>query len=77
MKVQTYFNKYGKIYGVSYKWNFGRIEGYALEFTDLRKAFEWFNREEYDFRVRELCSKTMAKNITHSEPIPDHKQFKF
>ena len=50
MKPETYFKKYGCIYGISYKYAFGR----------------WLNTEEYDFRTKELCSKTEA--LRYGEP---------
>lgn len=37
MHFRKYFEKYGKIYGVSYKYNFGRWEGYIKEFDDIDK----------------------------------------
>lgn len=59
--AEKYFEKNGKIYGISTKFDFGRWTGYAKEFNSLEKAYEWLNTEEYDFRERELCSKTEAK----------------
>lgn len=56
MTVQQYFNRYGKIYGASYKYSFGRWTGYIKEFTNLEQAQEWLNTEEQDFRQRELGS---------------------
>lgn len=61
MTPKKYFEKYGKIYGVSTKQNFGKWTGYAIEFTDFDKAVEWLNTEEHDFRERELTSYTKAK----------------
>lgn len=61
MKAENYFNKYGVIYGVSEKFNFGRLTGYAKSFDSLEKAYEWLATEEGDFRTRSLVSKTYAK----------------
>ncbi len=60
MKPETYFKKYGCIYGVSMKYSFGKWSGYTRRFTDLVKAKEWLNTEERDFRIRELTSETRA-----------------
>lgn len=61
MTAEKYFNRYGKIYGVSYKFSFGRWTGYIKEFTNLNNAERWLNTEEYDFRTRELGSLTHCK----------------
>lgn len=66
MKPETYFKKYGCIYGISYKYAFGRWDGYSARFTSLDDALEWLNTEEYDFRTKELCSKTEA--LRYGEP---------
>lgn len=60
MKTETYFNKYGVIYGVSSKFDFGRWNHYLKVFDSFEKAIEWLYTEEYDFRERELCSKSEA-----------------
>lgn len=61
MKPATYFNKYHCIYGISEKFEFGQWTGYAEKFDDLDRAEKWLNQEEYDFRIRTLCSKSKAK----------------
>lgn len=58
MKVETYFQKFGRIYGISYK-NGGETS-YSVWFSSLDDAREWLKTEEYDFRTRELCSKSEA-----------------
>lgn len=58
MKVENYFNKTGKVYGVSYKCAFGRWQSYCVEFDNLADAKAWLNTEEGDFRDRELLSKS-------------------
>ena len=60
MKAEKYFEKYGKIYGVSRKYEFGKWNAYAVEFDSMEDAEKWLNTEEYDFRERELVSKTAA-----------------
>lgn len=61
MRPENYFKKNGEIYGISEKYNFGEWQGYAVRFTDYKKALEWLETEENDFRIRELVSKTKAK----------------
>ena len=61
MKVETYFKKKGSIYGVSEKFNFGRLTGYSRKFDSMEKANEWLATEEGDFRTRSLVSKSYAK----------------
>lgn len=62
MKANTYFEKYGKIYGVSYKYEFGRWTGYIKEFTSMEAATKWLNTEEGGFRTRELGSKSFCES---------------
>lgn len=57
--AETYFKKNGFIWGLSTKYGFG-WEGYCIRFDDFEKALQWLETEEYDFRERELCSKTTA-----------------
>ena len=59
-RIRTYFEKNGFVYGVSSKFNFGRWSHYIKKFTNIEEAEEWLYTEEYDFRERELCSKTRA-----------------
>ena len=61
MKAEKYFEKNGVIYGVSEKFNFGRLTGYARKFDSMEEANTWLNTEEADFRTRSLVSKTYAK----------------
>lgn len=58
MKAETYFEKNGFIYGVSEKYSYGKWRGYAIKFDNLDKANKWLNREERDFRIRSLVSKS-------------------
>lgn len=61
MNYKTYFKRYGKVYGVSYKFNFGHWSGYIETFTNLEDAEKWLNTEESDFRTRELGSLNYCK----------------
>lgn len=49
-----------KIYGVSSKFNFGVWEHNVSVFDNKLDAGKWLNTEEYDFRERELMTKTDA-----------------
>lgn len=62
MKIDTYFERTGEIYGVSSKYDFEWSHVVYL-FHNIEKADEWLNTEEYDFRERELMSKTAAIKI--------------
>ena len=64
MKANTYFKKTGKIYGVSSKFEFGTWDHIVEAFDNLDEAYEWLNAEQYDFRERELMSKTAAERLT-------------
>lgn len=61
MKATNYFKKNGYIYGVSEKFNFGRLVGYTKKFDTMEEANRWLATEEGDFRTRSLVSKTYAK----------------
>lgn len=63
MKYANYFKKYGKIYGVSSKYEFGEWKHYYRVFFNLEKAEKWLHTEEYDFRERELMSKSAAEKL--------------
>lgn len=63
MTNEKYFEKTGKIYGVSSKFDFGAWHHTGYVFDDLKKAQEWLETEEYDFRERELMSRTSAENL--------------
>lgn len=68
MKLETYLKKEGLLYGVSSK----DCGNFKLKiFTDLKEAEAWLHTEEYDFRERELCSKTQAIKLMGKENF-DH-----
>ena len=57
MKAENYFKKNGFIFGDSYN-----ERGHNIYFfRDWEEAQEWLHTEEYDFRTRELITKTEAK----------------
>lgn len=59
---EKYFEKNGKIYGVSSRYEFGwKHSGYV--FDSLEKAEKWLHTETYNFAERELMSKTSAEKL--------------
>ena len=62
MNYKSYFKRYGKIYGVSYKYAFGHWTGYINKFRSLEEAEKWLHTEEGDFRTRELGSLTYCRS---------------
>lgn len=65
--AKAYFDKNGFIFGDSAKFNFGKWSHRITKFTDWEKAENWLQTEEYDFRERELISKTEAKKYGYTE----------
>lgn len=59
-----------KALGVSSKYEFGRWE-YVLygPFASDEEAEEWLHAEEYDFRERELMSKTAAAKLVGRKAV--------
>ena len=63
------------IYGVSSKFDFGMWNHRVYKFNDKATAQKWLNTEEYDFRERELMTKTAAiklagrKSVDNAEAI--------
>lgn len=67
--TRKYFEKNGTIYGVSSKFNFGTWNHKVVKFNDYEKAEEWLYTEEYDFRERELMSKTAAIKLAGKKAV--------
>lgn len=65
--AENYFNKNGFIFGDSAKFEFGRWTHQITKFTDYAEAIKWLHTEEYDFRERELISKTAAVKYGYRE----------
>lgn len=49
-----------KTYGVSSKYEFGNWNHIVYVFDEKEDAEKWLHTEEYDFRERELMTKTAA-----------------
>lgn len=58
-----------KIYGVSSKYNFGKWEHVVYCFQDKETANHWLETEEYDFRERELMTKTDAIKLAGTKAV--------
>lgn len=57
------------IYGVSSKFNFGAWEHYVVKTNNKEKAEKWLRTEEYDFRERELMTKTAAIKLAGRKTV--------
>lgn len=58
-----------KIYGVSSKFNFGEWEHKVYVFDDMEAAEKWLYTEEYDFREREIMTKTAAIKLAGKKAV--------
>ena len=58
-----------KTYGVSSKSNFGHWDHTVYVFNDKGVAEKWLHTEEYDFRERELMTKTKAIELTSKKQV--------
>lgn len=62
MNISNYIKNNGFIYGISSKYTFG-WEHVVYVFDNEEAAVKWLHTEEYDFRERELMSKSKAIRI--------------
>lgn len=69
MKTETYIKQTGIIYGVSSKYDFGKWNHVVYSFTTKEEAEQWLHTEEYDFRERELCSKSKAVKLAGIDAV--------
>ena len=58
-----------QIYGVSSKFEFGVWNHVVYHFEDMETAEKWLNTEEYDFREREIMSKTAAIKLAGKKAV--------
>lgn len=59
-----------KAYGVSSKYEFGSWQHVVYgPFQSEDQATEWLHKEEYDFRERELMSKTAAIKLAGKKAV--------
>lgn len=59
----------GKIYGVSSKYEFNSWNYKVYVFSDKETAEKWLDTEEYDFRERELMTKTAAIKLAGRKAV--------
>lgn len=57
------------IYGVSSKYNFGKWEHRVVTFDDMDQVQEWLETEEYDFREREIVSRSKAVRLAGKKAV--------
>lgn len=58
-----------KIYGVSSKYDFGAWDHDVYVFDTKEEAEEWLYTEEYDFREREIMTKTAAIRLAGRKAV--------
>ena len=58
-----------QIYGVSSKYDFGTWNHVVYHFNDMETAEKWLHTEEYDFREREIMSKTAAIKLAGRKAV--------
>ena len=58
-----------KIYGVSSKFNFGEWNHVVYVFDNKEDAEKWLDTEEYDFREREIMTKTAAIKLAGRKSV--------
>ena len=58
-----------KIYGVSSKFNFGAWNHVVYVFESKEDAEKWLDAEEYDFREREIMTKTAAIKLAGRKSV--------
>lgn len=58
-----------QVHGVSSRYEFGNWKHAVYVFSDKEKAEEWLHTEEYDFREREIMTKTAAINLAGRKAV--------
>ena len=58
-----------KVYGVSSKFNFGAWNHVVYVFESKEDAEKWLDAEEYDFREREIMTKTAAIKLAGRKSV--------
>ena len=57
------------IYGVSSRYSFGMWNHQVYKFSDKETAEKWLHTEEYDFRMRELMTKSEAMKLAGNRAV--------
>lgn len=63
--------KTSQIYGLSSKFEFGRWSHRVFKFDDVAMAEKWLDTEEYDFRERELVTKSKAIRLAGQSAVDE------
>lgn len=63
-----------KIYGVSSKFEFGAWSHRVYVFDSHDEAERWLNTEEFDFREREIMSKTAAIKLAGRKAVREAEE---
>ena len=58
-----------KVYGVSSKFSFGAWDHVVYVFDNKEDAGKWLDAEEYDFREREIMTKTAAIKLAGRKSV--------
>lgn len=58
-----------QLYGVSSKYDFGHWDHRVYHFSDAASAEKWLRTEEYDFREREIMTKTQAIKLAGKKAV--------
>lgn len=58
-----------KVYGVASKYEFGSWDNDVYVFDTKEEAEEWLNSKEYDFREREIMTKTGAIKLAGRKAV--------
>lgn len=66
-----------KIYGVSSKFDFGSWDHMVYVFGNKESAEKWLETEEYDFRERELMTKTSAIKLAGRKAVENAKEVSY
>lgn len=66
-----------KIYGVSSKFDFGKWSHSVHVFEDKESAEKWLHTEEYDFRDRELMTKTAAIGLAGRKAVENAQEVSY
>ena len=66
-----------KIYGVSSKFDFGSWHHMVYVFGNKESAEKWLETEEYDFRERELMTKTSAIKLAGRKAVENAKEVSY
>lgn len=58
-----------KVYGVSSKYEFGKWDHVVYAFESMEEAKKWVCTEEFDFREREVMTKTAAIKLAGKKAV--------